>query len=231
MYRAGQPLLGARLLQAAKLVAPGRVAADIGCDHGKLAVYLALAGLSARVIAVDKKPLPLAKAQALCRQTACEDRVECRLGDGLSPLLPGEAQEIIIAGVSGETMIEILREVPWLRGGDAHLILVPASHADRLRIWLYAEGFYLDTEEPVEENGRFYTVMSVRYSGEKQKSLPPLFACLGQLPRAGGPAARGYIVRQRNYLRQCLQGKALPQEKQALQALLEEVEQCLKSMN
>ena len=228
MYRAGQPLLGARLLQAAKLAAPGRTAADVGCDHGKLAVYLALAGISPKVIAVDKRPLPLAKAQALCRQTGCESRVSCRLGDGLAPLLPGEAQEIIIAGVSGETMIEILRQAPWLQSADIHLILIPASHAERLRAWLYAEGFYLDSETPVEENRRFYTVMSARYAGEKKEDLPPLFALLGLLPQAGGTAARGYITRQRNYLAECLRGKTDPQEKQALQALLTEVEQCLQ---
>ena len=107
-YRAGLPTLGARLLAAANAVRPGRPAADIGCDHGKLAVWLALRGISPRVIAVDSRPLPLAKARALAAQTGCADVVACRLGDGLAALAPGEAQEIIIAGLSGETIIALL---------------------------------------------------------------------------------------------------------------------------
>ena len=38
------PALDARLLAAAAYVRRGALAADIGCDHGKLAVYLARTG-------------------------------------------------------------------------------------------------------------------------------------------------------------------------------------------
>ena len=58
-------------------------------------------------------PAPLAKAEKTCAPWA--DAVECRLGSGLSVLAPGEASEIIIAGMGAETILEILDAAPWVQ--------------------------------------------------------------------------------------------------------------------
>ncbi|NLW78869.1 MAG: SAM-dependent methyltransferase [Ruminococcaceae bacterium] len=229
-YRAGLPTLGARLLAAANAVRPGRPAADIGCDHGKLAVWLALRGISPRVIAVDSRPLPLAKARALAAQTGCADVVACRLGDGLAALAPGEAQEIIIAGLSGETIIALLDACAWVRSPDMHLVLVPASRHERLRRWLCTAGFAIDDETPVAEKGRVYTVLSVSYTGVPT-SPGPLFYLLGQLPASPDKAAAAsYIAaRLRNLKKQA--AAPLPEaERAAHLQLVKEVEACLQSL-
>ena len=96
------PCLDARLAAAANYVRPGRAAADIGCDHGKLSAWLAGSGRCPRVFACDLRPGPLAKAEKTCAPWA--DAVECRLGSGLSVLAPGEASEIIIAGMGAEAL-------------------------------------------------------------------------------------------------------------------------------
>lgn len=226
MYRAGLPSPGARLLAAIRLVQPGRAAADIGCDHGKLAVYLALAGISPKVVAVDNRPMPLAKAKALARQTGCEDRVDCRLGDGLAALQPGEAQEIIIAGMSGETMANILSAAKWVEDSTLHFVFVPATRAGHLRRWLAERGFAIDREEPVEEKGRYYTAISAVYTGTSIEPTP-LFCELGLVPQAGGPAAAGYIRKQLARLeKQALAPMELPQ-RDALEHLINEVKECL----
>ena len=78
------PVLDARLAAAAAYVRPGCVAADVGCDHGRLSVALAAQGKCRKIIASDIRPAPLATAQRLVTLHGCEDVVECRLGAGLS---------------------------------------------------------------------------------------------------------------------------------------------------
>ena len=130
------PQLDARLSAAAGYVRPGHVAADIGCDHGKLTVDLLVSGRCPKVIAADLRPIPLSKAQENCRKAGCADRAELRLGNGLEVLQPGEATDIVIAGMGAETIIEILQAAPWARplspaGNSAWWALRPASRARR----------------------------------------------------------------------------------------------------
>ncbi len=108
------PVLDARLSAAAELVRPGLPAADIGCDHGKLAAVLAGSGRCPRVIGADLRPGPLAKARRTLEAAGCQDKVELRLGDGLSVLREGEAATIVLAGVSAQTTWEILEKAPWV---------------------------------------------------------------------------------------------------------------------
>lgn len=224
-YRAGCPSLGARLLAAASLVRPGSVVADIGCDHGKLAVYLALKQ-DAQVIAVDVRPLPLARAKGLVRQNNLQTRVDCRLGNGLEALRPGEAADIVIAGMSGQTMIEILEACPWANSPEMHFILVPTTRHYQLRQWLCQRGYKILQELPVEENGRYYTVLSVGWSGDGFEPSA-LFCTVGLLENMQCPAAAGYKKRRLEHLRKKARASLSSQERAALEALTEEVEKCL----
>lgn len=228
MYRAGLPMPGARLLEAAKLVRPGRVVADIGCDHGKLAVYLAKSGRAAKVIAVDKRPIPLSHAKALVLQTGVGPLVDCRLGDGFAPLAPGEAEEIVIAGVSGETIAQIVSAAAWARDTSLHFVFVPATRVWFLRKWLCENGFAIEREVPVEENARFYTVLSVFYTGERVAAPTPLFCEVGLVPCSAAAAAKGYIGKRAEHLEKRLLAPMEPEERAALEQLLREVEQCLQ---
>lgn len=226
---AGPPYggLGARLVAAAGCVRRGRVAADIGCDHGKLAVYLARRGIAPRVIAVDSRPQPLARARELVARTGCEAAVDCRLGNGLEPLAPCEAEDIVVAGLSGQTMIEIFEGCAWLRTKGIHLVLVPSSLHTRLRRWLCQNGFLLQAERPVLESGRSYTVISALYTGEATQPTA-LFCQLGLVPQSGGEAARAYIEKRLAHLRKKGAAAKTPPEKQQHQQLMEEVMACLR---
>ena len=66
--------------------------ADIGCDHGKLTAVLASSGKYPKVIGADLRPGPLAKAEQTLEHAGCKDRVELRLGDGLSVLTENEVE-------------------------------------------------------------------------------------------------------------------------------------------
>lgn len=225
-YRAGCPSLGARLLAAAALVRPGHVVADIGCDHGKLAVYLGLQPQVPKVIAADVRPMPLARARGLVQQNDCAHKVECRLGDGLSCLAPGEAREIIIAGMSGQTIGQIMEACPWAAEEQNHFILVPTTRHTQLRKWLYQQGYSLQQEVAVEENGRFYTVFLVGYTGKREEKSS-LFCTVGLLQQNQSPAAKGYIACRLAHLQKMTRASLPEQEQRELEQLINEVKACL----
>ena len=93
------------------------------------------------------------------------DKVQCRLGSGLEVLAPGEADDIIIAGMGAETIIEILEAVPWVFDARYNLVLVPATKHSVLRRWLARRGFALAGETLCQAAGRWYAVMNARYTG------------------------------------------------------------------
>ncbi len=230
MYRAGfsEKSLGARLFCAGSQVRPGAAVADIGCDHGKLAVWLALRGGAARVIAVDSRPLPLARARARVLQTGCGNKVDCRLGSGLAPLAAGEAEDIVVAGLSAETIGHILGACAWLQNPDVRLVLVPATRHARLRRWLCQNGFALLQEHLVAEQGRLYTVMVAGYTGRAYQPSA-LFCQLGLLADlpANKPLLQAYIKQRLAHLEKQALGCRSPGALAAHRQLIQEVAACL----
>ncbi|MBP5294555.1 MAG: tRNA (adenine(22)-N(1))-methyltransferase TrmK, partial [Lachnospiraceae bacterium] len=94
------------------------------------------------------------------------DRIDCRLGDGLSVLAPGEAEVIVIAGMGGMLMARILREFPEVTDSARHLVLSPHRDAFELRKYLWEQGFDIEDEAMVREDGKYYPVIRTK----KQKA-------------------------------------------------------------
>lgn len=209
--------------------------ADIGTDHGRLPVYLVQSGRCPAAIAVDLRPAPLAKAQALVRQRGLEARVQCRLGNGLQALQPGEAGEIVIAGLSGESIAEILAAAPWTLAADVHLVLVPTGRLPQLRRWLCEAGYDIRRELPVAERGRAYSALSV-WGGGWAHRPGALFCELGRLPAAAAAAPEGAKAAARllqsrvSDLRRRALAPLPEAQHAALQRLTQEVEACLRFM-
>ena len=196
--------LDARLAAAAALVRPGLPVADIGCDHGKLTAALACSGLYPKVIGSDLRPDPLDKARRTVEAAGCQDRVELRLGDGLSVLSAGEVGTIVIAGVSAQTAWQMLEAAPWVFAPDGpRLVLIPATRHDELRRWLAGHGFRLVCDRPVEAAGRWYAVMAAEYDGQR-RALTWAEALCGQT--GGWPGAAGYAAKQREKLQKLRRG-------------------------
>lgn len=186
------PRLDARLAAAASLVKPGGVVADIGCDHGKLSAYLACQGECSRVIAADLRPGPLSVAKATCEEAGCSDKVEFRLGDGLNVIQPGEADSVVIAGMSAHTIIDIVQQAPWVKTCATRLVFVPATKAEVLRQWLWENGFELLEERIEKAAGRWYAVFSAEYTGTVYHPSP-IECLLGR--SAQGDEAEEYRAR------------------------------------
>ena len=214
------PHLDARLAAAAAYVRPGSTVADIGCDHGKLSAWLAGSGRCPLVFACDLREGPLQKARETCAPWA--DRVVFRLGSGLKVLAPGEAQDIVIAGMGAETIMEILDAAPWVFDGRYNLILVPATKHSLLRRWLARRGFALQSETLCTAAGRWYAVMNARYPGICAE--PTGLWCLSGKTE-GQPGAGIYRAQQLGKLKKYRLGLAPGPEADGVDALIREMEE------
>jgi tRNA (adenine22-N1)-methyltransferase len=141
----------------AACVRTGERVADVGADHGYLSALLAREGVSPFIVATDIASGPLARTRG---NTERYGIVECRQGDGLEPLAPGEVDTVVIAGMGGETIIGIMEADPAKTESFAKYVLQPRTKADELREWL--TGKYEITEDfTADEYGRACRIIVV----------------------------------------------------------------------
>jgi tRNA (adenine22-N1)-methyltransferase len=134
--------------------------AEVGCDHGKLAAYLAMNG-AVGVIATDISAKSLNKAKKLVKELKLQHAVKTRVSDGLEHVKPGEADVLVIAGMGGPAICSILEEGRAVVARAAQLILQPMNAVGAVRGWIIDNGLHVDREEIVEDEGRLYHVISV----------------------------------------------------------------------
>lgn len=158
--------LDTRLSLIASLVRGGSRLADIGTDHAHIPVWLVGQGICLTAVATDIRKGPAARAAQEVAAAGLADRISVRLGDGLSPVLPTEVDDIVIAGMGGENIASILKAAPWTQDERLRLVLQPMSKPEVLREFLLKNGFAL-VKEPVATDGdRYYTVICARYDPE-----------------------------------------------------------------
>ncbi len=160
--------LSKRLNEVAGFVTKGNSVADIGTDHGYIPVYLALNGLSPKVIAMDVNEGPLKRAHANILKYHVENTVETRLSDGLDGLVPGEVRTVIIAGMGGLLMIRILSGNMELVRSLDELILSPHSDIRQVRSFLNDVGMDVCDEKIVKDEGKYYFVMKINPSAKPE---------------------------------------------------------------
>jgi len=173
------PKISKRLLALARLVPPGSRVADIGTDHGLLPVYLAEEGISPLVIGVDANRGPFDTARRNVQACLTAGKVDLRLGDGLTPLRPGEVDVVIIAGLGGAAIREILSQAPEVAEGLKRLILQPMNASETVRRWLCGHGWLIVEEDLVSENGQLYEIIAAEKGAAR--SLSEEEACFGPL--------------------------------------------------
>lgn len=154
--------LDSRLSAAASLCRRGVTVCDVGTDHALLACYLAQNGAKS-VIASDVREGPLNAARRTIAQYGVKN-VTAVLSDGLDRI--DFADDVVICGMGGELIMKIIAGCRFL-SADTRFILQPMTKADTLRRELYRSGFEISEERTARDGGRLYTVMLVRYTGDK----------------------------------------------------------------
>ncbi len=197
--------LGARLSACASLVRKDAVVADIGTDHAMLPVYLIENALCKGAIASDIAQKPYEGAAAFVREHGLTEKIDVRLGAGLDKIVPDEVTDIVIAGMGGELIVQILEAAPWTENEKYNLILQPMTKASILRSWLITNGYSMESETAVTDSGRDYTIISSRYTGEKR--IPSeIEIYVGKLVPCENDSARRLLKKQAKMLENRLKG-------------------------
>lgn len=218
--------LDARLQLCANFVRPGAKLVDIGTDHAYLPVWLEKQGLIRSAVAADIRSGPLANAEENLRRYETE-HITVRMSNGLEAILPEEAEDIVIAGMGGELIAQILAQVPWVRQEERRLILQPMTCAPELREYLRNNGFVVLQEEAVESRSHVYSVMLVQWQKEPVVT-GEWYPYIGIL-QPNTPAAYRYIQKQVSSLRARGQGlkEKEPEESAQLLQIADQLEQLI----
>ena len=166
--------------------------ADVGTDHGFLPVSLALQGYCGNLFATDIHAAPLEAAKRAAEEAGVKDRIRFCLTDGLDGIDSNMLDTIVIAGLGGDLICSILDRAEWTMDPAYRMILQPMTKAEVLRFWLCNNGYEISAEHLVQENGRIFRILSVRFSGDNtpmtdaelylgKTSLAEREACYGQL--------------------------------------------------
>ena len=164
-----------RLQEIAENIEPGETVADIGTDHGLLPVYLVKTGIAPYAIMTDISPGSLAKAQKHCKEEGVEEQAECRLGDGLEVIRPREADVIVIAGMGGLLMHEILTRDSEKTRSFKKFVLQPRSAVGQLRCRLTKEGYAIPQESLVREGKFLCEVLTVLPPDDRKEVTDSLY--------------------------------------------------------
>lgn len=180
---------------------------DVGCDHGYLVCALLQNGKIEQGIASDISAPSLDKARVYAAAQGLD--ITCICTDGLRDV--PECDTVVIAGMGGILMTEILGACSWVAEKGKNLLLQPMSHAHVLRKWLYQNGYTIVREQAVTEGKRVYSVMLVTFTGDK-KEIPPMQQYLGSLVADFDDSAEAYAEKVRYQLQKQRDGKALQGE-------------------
>ncbi len=141
---------------------------DVGTDHGLIPIRLATDGYKGRIIASDSSEGPLNTAVRNARQKSVSDRISFMISDGLDRCPIDEIDCILISGMGGDKICEILDRAEWIQTGCYQLILQPMTHAEVLRYWLVYNGFRIEEEALVYESRHCYQIIAA-VPGENEK--------------------------------------------------------------
>lgn len=151
--------LGERLAALAAFVPEGARVADIGTDHAYLPIELVQRSIAQFAVAGDIHKGPYLAAKENVEGLGLEDKIAVRFGNGLGVVVPGEVDTVVIAGMGGSTIVEILRSEPQVTSALQRLILQPMIGTGTVRRWLIANEWTIVAENLVQEEGRLYEIL------------------------------------------------------------------------
>ncbi len=148
-----------RLLQIYQMIPKNsRGVIDVGTDHGKIPVQLALDHYSGNIFATDIATGPLSGGKKYAEQNHVLGDINFILCDGLENCPYDLFDTIVIAGMGGDTICRILDQAEWLFSSRYCLILQPMRKAEVLRYWLLHNEYSIDLESAISEDSHVYQI-------------------------------------------------------------------------
>lgn len=171
--------LSKRLETVASLCDETEIFADVGCDHGFLAIYLLNKKIIKKAVCTDINEGPLSRAKEHVRVCGFSNETDFCLSDGLisvgKDINPTAAA---VCGMGGLMGVKILFDSDERFRKTEYFILQLQSDLNLVRIYLEMTGYRIETERLVFEEGKYYTAMKV---SSVTKDNPVLFDNLDEV--------------------------------------------------
>ena len=156
--------LSKRLSAAASFVSDGAIVADIGTDHAYIPINLILSGKASYAIASDVNEGPIAIAKENIEKYGVADKITVRVANGLDGIEQYKPDNILICGMGGELIVNILKASEYIKNSSVKLILQPMTSIKELREYL-SDGFLITNEEIVYDASKLYQIICAQYDG------------------------------------------------------------------
>ena len=200
-----------------------KTVADIGTDHAYVPIYLHKKGNVEKVIACDINKKPLQKAQQNIKLHHAENKIITRLGNGLQPLQPYEVDSIVISGMGGMLMIELMEQSQNIIKTVKELILCPHLDVTAVRKYLHNIGYVITDEKMIQEWDNFYTILRAIPGKQKyDKEIEYIFGSI--LLEKKDAVLKEYIINEKirlKKIKQHLYDKRTEQSQKRLQQIEE----------
>lgn len=141
------------------------IVADVGTDHGYIPIWLIQNEACKDVILADINSGPLEKARENIAKYIPDRSFDLRQGSGISVLNQAEADTVIIAGMGGILIRDILSDDLEKTKSFSKFILQPRNHSDVLRKWIGEIPWLSVTDEFLaKEAGKLCEIITVEHS-------------------------------------------------------------------
>lgn len=151
-----------RLKLIANLVDKNSIVADIGTDHGIVPIYLSKEEISKKIIAADISEKSLNKLYEKLELNPQIDNIDLRVGNGLNVLKPFEVDTIIISGMGGNLIEDIIADSMEIAKSANSMILGANNAVEQLRHFLHENGLKIVDEVDLYENEKYYQILKVK---------------------------------------------------------------------
>ncbi|WAA11482.1 tRNA (adenine(22)-N(1))-methyltransferase [Fervidibacillus halotolerans] len=149
-----------RLKTIALLIPKNSILADIGSDHAYLPIYALSKGIIRYAISGEVAEGPYQSALSNVNRYGLQEKISVRKGDGLTVIQPEDHVNcVVIAGMGGGLIENILKSGRKHLDGVQRLILQPNIHAYIVRKWLFENYWRITDEKIMEEDGHIYELL------------------------------------------------------------------------
>lgn len=156
--------LSKRLSEIFTMVEPGSIVGDIGADHGLLIMRLIRDNICSIGFCNDNKIGPYNNLKSAIESNNLSDKIEVSLSDGIEKL-PSYVNTLVIAGMGGELIIEILnKNIDKLQNIET-LILSPHTSTPLLRKAVNKLG-YMIKHEVIIKDRHYYEIILFKKGNE-----------------------------------------------------------------
>lgn len=163
-----------RLMDIINLIDYGKNVIDVGTDHGLVPLYLAKNNISSNIWATDISAPSLKKLEDQL-DSKLSKIIKTKVTDGFKGIEKEDKQIAIIAGMGGNTIVEIIQSSMQFAQNLDYMILESNIATEKLRLFLYENNFDLMRDFLSFENEKYYDILQVKYGNRKEMKISDMY--------------------------------------------------------